>query len=226
MANTQQVRTPTGMEYGKAKELADLQRAAPLPQGTTPSAAGAGRGVRDTTYRAPVIPLDAPSQNPDEHVLDGVDVGPGRTAAQAGINMDDGTQGSAAAVIRGIFAATGNMQLASLLQAIEGTDDGSGLAHMRHVHGQWDLAPDPYDNPFRATTRSDNPPDEGGMFDPTARLDPSQVDDQRIPTGIQAGALAGLGAALGAGAGAPPPVDEGNTTTTADQPLLRMKGPR
>lgn len=135
MANEQQIRTPSGMAYGKAKELADMQRAAPLPKAPAP---GAGGPQRDAAYQAPVVPLDAPSQYPDQHVMDGVDIGAGRTAAEAGIPMDDGTQGSALAVLRGIYAATGYTGLLEVMQAMEGTGD-TGLAHMRHVHGQWDM---------------------------------------------------------------------------------------
>lgn len=221
MANEQQIRTPSGLAYGKAKELADMQRAAPIPK--APGIPAGGPPARDAGYRAPVIPLDAPSTMPGQHVLDGVDIGPGRTAAEAGIPVnDDGSNEAVAAMIRGIYAATGMPELLSLLASLEGTDqDGVGLADPAYAFGQWD-------NPWKATTRSDNVPDPAsdGMFDPGARLDPSQVDDQRIPTAAAAVGRAAIGGLAAAAQGMTPPADEGDTNTVAfpdtPQPITKM----
>jgi hypothetical protein len=86
---TQPIRTPTGGAYGQAKALTDAQRAAPLPD-----------------WEASVVPLDAPTERPNEHVMDGVNAGPGRNAAEAGIpgGMSGDTADDLLATLRGIYA--------------------------------------------------------------------------------------------------------------------------
>jgi hypothetical protein len=87
MADQQPIRTPANLPYGQATELANAQRQQPLPQAPTPKrpTMSQAAGAADGMWQAPVVPLSAPSQRPGEHVMDGVDAGPGRTAAQAGI---------------------------------------------------------------------------------------------------------------------------------------------
>lgn len=67
----------TGMGYGGSKALADQQRGAPL-QGrpTMPGLASAAQASTPTPSTQ-VIPLDAPTTNPSEDIMSGVDAGPG-----------------------------------------------------------------------------------------------------------------------------------------------------
>lgn len=201
----QPVRVPTGQQYGKAKEMADAQRAIPLPNAPaapSPSAAGAPRSADAASmWQAPVTPLNAPSQRPGEHVMDGVAAGPGRDPAQAGIPGHE--QGSARdevlATLRGLYQ---KFPISSLGAAIrdfaqqppwtvkdltvnfrDPTDMGNGITVVgtRPVPG-WGT--------------------DGGMqFDPEAPLDTSQVEDRRDPA---YGAAAGAASAAVAGASVPP----------------------
>lgn len=228
MAN-QPNRVPTGLPYGQGEQLAQMQKVAPIPQTSAPQpstgVASAAGPRRDTQYAPPVVPLDAPSFRPNEHVMDGVDAGPGRSAGEAGVpTHDDGSVDATSAALRGIYAATGYSGLLAVLQQLEGTHDTGGLSDLRFAHGRWD---DPIDPPIR----------HGGMFDPSAPLDPSQVNDQRVET---AGALAvnaglGVGVAAGQVASDNPAAlgmrDENTATSRTGpppppEPQMRMKGPR
>lgn len=129
-----------------------------------------------TQWEAPVIPLHEPTARPGQHVMDGADAGPGRNAAQAGvIGADDPTgKDQMLNVLRGIFDKYPLPGLASAIQA-------------------WSQAPSwSFDD-----LMLNGPPTKagGGMFDPGATLDPSQVNDQRIPTAGGFGITAGLAAA-------------------------------
>jgi len=135
MADDQQIRTPSGMAYGKAKELSDMQRAAPLP--TAGGLPAGGPTARDGAYQAPVVPLTAPTMAPGQHVMDGVGIGGGRNGADAGIPVhDDGSTAAVVAQLRGIYAATQVPELMGLIAAIEGHDQG-GVADLGYAHGNW-----------------------------------------------------------------------------------------
>lgn len=203
MANPNQAPVPKpGYGEGGQQALIDAGRGARSPMGAPP--------VRDTQWQAPVIPLNAPSARPDQHVMDGVDIGPGRNAAQAGVPVqDDGSPESIIAVLRGIYAATGVQALLSVVQQLEGTDDFDGestwgLGSIRNAFGAWEMPEEramrvaPNDNGITVTgTRAPTM-----QFDPTAPLDTSMIEDRRVETGMAAAARATTGMAAGA---APPP---------------------
>ena len=65
----------TGMGYGGSKALADQQRGAPI-QGR-PTMPELSTNVPGAMTASPIIPLDAPTMNPNEDVMSGVDAGPG-----------------------------------------------------------------------------------------------------------------------------------------------------
>lgn len=62
----------TGFAYGQNKAVNEQRQAAPIK----PSADGT-RPVPTTPPMAPIIPLDAPTQRPDEPITAGVDIGAG-----------------------------------------------------------------------------------------------------------------------------------------------------
>lgn len=65
-----------GQQYGQAKAQMDAQRAVPMATGPAlPTAPPVPTGPLTTPVNT--IPLDAPTANPDEHVLAGAPVGPG-----------------------------------------------------------------------------------------------------------------------------------------------------
>lgn len=224
----QPIRTATGQPYGAAKAQADLQRAAPLP------------GPQEM----PVMPLNAPTMRPAEHVMAGANAGPGPSAAEAGVIGADGDPEQVLNILRGLYSKypLPGIEAAIMDYAknppwsfddlkIDLADQATIAAQKAERNRRFDeLAgigrsrmPRP-PSPARA-----RPPRVSDMFDPSAQLDPSQVDDQRAPTGAVAAAAAGLG--MGAAASGPPTItDEGDTNTTADMftddPKLRMKGPR
>lgn len=80
-ASKQAVRYVSGMpNYGDAQELMDLQASAPMAKAQTPSAPQMPAGMPMGTpaqQQSQVIPIDAPSQRPDEPVTNGAASGPG-----------------------------------------------------------------------------------------------------------------------------------------------------
>lgn len=174
----QPIRTAGGQAYGAAKQQADAQRAVPLPDAST--------------WEAPIVPLHEPTARPGQHVMDGVDVGPGRNAAEAGIPgaMDAGGREQILNTLRGIFDRYPLPGIASAIQA-------------------WTQAPSwSFDDLW--TNGPDTP-----MFDPNARLDASQVSDQRLPT--MAGAAINVG--LTAGVNDPRLNDESGIPEDTSDPI-------
>lgn len=78
---SQPVRTPTGMPYGEAGELARLQRAAPLAaSGGTPTPGREGGGAPPN-----IVPFGAATQEPNTPVTAGAALGPGAGPEALGI---------------------------------------------------------------------------------------------------------------------------------------------
>lgn len=81
----QPVRTPTGMAYGEAGELRNLQQQAPLSNGPAPAPAQSAGGGGAAPQGGPSLedlmgmatPMGAPTQRPDEPVTAGAAAGPG-----------------------------------------------------------------------------------------------------------------------------------------------------
>lgn len=74
-----------GQTYGKGKEQLDAQRAVPMASGPAlPSPTPVSQGPLTTPVQP--IPLDAPTGNPNEHVLAGAPIGPGPGPEALAIN--------------------------------------------------------------------------------------------------------------------------------------------
>lgn len=74
------VQAPTGLPYGKGKELRDAQRAVPMAGTSAPKPAASVAPVADTmpgmpAAMPPVVPLTAPTQRPSEPIMAGVSQG-------------------------------------------------------------------------------------------------------------------------------------------------------
>ena len=72
-SGTQAARYIPGMGYGKAKEMVEQQRSAPMQGNPTPIKTAPGPAMAG----AAVTPLSAPTQNPEELITTGADVGAG-----------------------------------------------------------------------------------------------------------------------------------------------------
>jgi hypothetical protein len=124
-------RAASGQTYGKRSEQMAAQRAMPISRPSTdavPSApTGAGPAPPAPTGPRPggVVPLDAPSQRPNEPLTAGLPVGPGpgpeALGDLAGLGGDVNMQ------LRAIFSRYPNEDLRRVLEMID-TDDGSGLS--------------------------------------------------------------------------------------------------
>lgn len=74
----QKIRELPDASYGEAKEFNDLQKQAPLANAPAPAPGAGGPGPQaNPTPLASVIPLNAPTQRPDEPVTSGALTGPG-----------------------------------------------------------------------------------------------------------------------------------------------------
>lgn len=74
-APAQPLRVVTGGSYGEGKQLSDAQRAVPLPDNTTPTAAPAPMGnplAAAAAYDPPHIDLGAPTAMPHQSVTQGL----------------------------------------------------------------------------------------------------------------------------------------------------------
>jgi hypothetical protein len=76
-AGTQAAKAMTGGQYGEAKDMMELQTSAPLNASPTmPMTPSSGRPQMAPTGQE-VVPLDAPTQRPNEPVTTGIDMGAG-----------------------------------------------------------------------------------------------------------------------------------------------------
>ena len=67
-----------GLPYGQGQEFQDMQQMAPMEAAqSTPSASSEGSAPAQLAQGAPLTPLHAPSERPNEPVTAGVDAGPG-----------------------------------------------------------------------------------------------------------------------------------------------------
>lgn len=74
--------------YGEQKTFQEAQRAAPMAQGRGP-----GQGSMPGVDMSRIVPLDAPSQYPDEPVTSGADAGAGPGSAVLGGAGDYSVEG-------------------------------------------------------------------------------------------------------------------------------------
>lgn len=85
-AEKQPIRNITGLPYGEGQMMTNLQGMAPMEAApSTPSP----RGASMSAMPSPVIPLNAPSQMPDQPVTYGADAGPGPGLASLGLGEKD-----------------------------------------------------------------------------------------------------------------------------------------
>lgn len=73
-ADTQAAKYVSGLPYGEGQELMNIQQSAPMAAMSAP---------------APVIPLKAPSQRPEEPVTAGANAGPGPDMSSLGLGQQD-----------------------------------------------------------------------------------------------------------------------------------------
>lgn len=75
-AGTQPAKAMTGGQYGENKDMMELQTSAPMNASPTMATPSMGRPQMAPTGQQ-IVPLDAPTQRPDEPVTTGIDMGPG-----------------------------------------------------------------------------------------------------------------------------------------------------
>ena len=81
---TDQLTMPSAY-YSEGVDTAAIKAGAPLSK--TPDVRGLPAGqVREAAASAPVTPLFAPSQRPDEPITSGIDIGPGAGSSALGLN--------------------------------------------------------------------------------------------------------------------------------------------
>lgn len=132
-----------GQQYGQGVDAILAQKAIPLPnvaaqQAPNPAAAipaGPPGGMIAPTGPPPITPLDAPSGNPDQHVMHGAPMGPG--AGPEALNMNGAANPAAAATgnaavlsqLKAIYSMVPTPGLGALIDSIQSNDYATG--------GQW-----------------------------------------------------------------------------------------
>ena len=74
---TQAAKYVPGLPYGEGQALMETQQSAPLAAASSIEQSGMPSGLASAAASQPVIPLNAPSQRPDEPVTFGANAGPG-----------------------------------------------------------------------------------------------------------------------------------------------------
>jgi hypothetical protein len=112
-ADKQAARYISGLPYGQGNEMMATQMAAPMEATSSPSPASASdivgqqQQAQPSAEPMPVVPLNAPTQFPDQPVTHGVDAGAGPGMASLGLQPGVAQQQNAAGVIKAM-ANTGN----------------------------------------------------------------------------------------------------------------------
>jgi len=92
-AHKQAAKYISGLPYGQGQEMMNTQSSAPMEASTpTPNpvpASQMGNSANTAAEPMPVVPLNAPDQNPNEPVTSGVDAGPGPGMASLGLGSQD-----------------------------------------------------------------------------------------------------------------------------------------
>ena len=76
-SGTQAAKYVSGLPYGEGQELMNIQQSAPLAAAPSIEQTRTPSGLASAAASQPIIPLNAPSQRPDEPVTFGADAGPG-----------------------------------------------------------------------------------------------------------------------------------------------------
>ena len=131
-ASKQAIKYISGLPYGQGQEMVNIQSSAPMEASTpTPSPvpasviAGAGQQPQQQAAPAqplPIVPLNAPTQRPNEPVTSGADLGPGPTSASLGLASPVAAQHqSASSFIQSLASSTdASPALKFLAQRISG----------------------------------------------------------------------------------------------------------
>lgn len=85
-ADTQAAKYVSGLPYGEGQALMATQQAAPMAGSGMEQAVAAAMGMPAS---APIVPLNAPSQRPDEPVTAGANAGPGPDMSSLGLGQQD-----------------------------------------------------------------------------------------------------------------------------------------
>lgn len=120
-----------GEVYGAGQEAIQAQKAVPLPnaqaaQAPQPQAAPAPNAAQvlaanAAAPRPPIVPLDAPSQNPGEHIMAGAPTGPGPgpEVLAPPLGYAPGSAQDLAARVRAVYEKFQNPNLLGLIALIE-----------------------------------------------------------------------------------------------------------
>ena len=76
-SGTQAAKYVSGLPYGEGQELMNIQQSAPLAAAPSIEQTRTPSGLASAAASQSIIPLNAPSQRPDEPVTFGADAGPG-----------------------------------------------------------------------------------------------------------------------------------------------------
>ena len=79
----QAARYISGLPYGEGQQMMDIQNSAPMAASAAPSPTSGGAAAPMPV--ANVVPLNAPTQRPNEPVTHGADVGPGPDMSSLGL---------------------------------------------------------------------------------------------------------------------------------------------
>jgi hypothetical protein len=74
---TQAAKYVPGLPYGEGQALMQTQQSAPLAAAPSIEQSGMPSGLASAAASQPIIPLNAPSQRPDEPITFGANAGPG-----------------------------------------------------------------------------------------------------------------------------------------------------
>jgi len=96
-ASKQAIRYASGMPYGEGQDFLDIQSSAAMAKAPTVRgmSAGAVENAVQSAAPSPIVPLSAPTQNPQQPVTEGADAGPGAGSASLGLNTANTVQDQA-----------------------------------------------------------------------------------------------------------------------------------
>jgi hypothetical protein len=84
-ADTQAARYISGLPYGEGQEMMNIQQSAPMAAAPSIEQSNMPPGLASAAASQSLIPLNAPSNRPDEPVTHGADMGPGGSSAVLGL---------------------------------------------------------------------------------------------------------------------------------------------
>lgn len=76
--------------YGEGTDMAAIQTSAPMAATGSMNGVDAGAAASPQAVLPPIIPLDAPSNRPDEPITSGIDIGPGPGSSALGMSTPSG----------------------------------------------------------------------------------------------------------------------------------------